>query len=1646
MVFDSGLKHAGESLYDLHELSCDIVVTLPHNDEALTALRHIHTIRMQGHEVTLAIPARIFESSHFLSYTKFHSHFRVDEACNLLQYHTGEWVPGRQKYHVCTLVTNQQASVMATPSSAVSSSRPIPFVDLYCTMPVRIQGHHAKALIDTASNHSMISLPFLNRHRISFTSEPSASAGISAVEAPCLGFVFLDTRVGRHNIQVRFTVVESLPSAAADTHQPNEVLLALDVITAVDMDIKVRRPRIIISIPDPKKQGRRKHKDWLHVVHLEHMNYTTESSPLDDFLVSKGELNSLVNKAIKGTKPLYVVAVRAVSPSHIACSGTRKQGYLAGQVPPGHVPQDITEVPESIKIIIDKHKLSGGTLGEPPPNVSASGFEMDIDLLPGTRPKAARQYRLTPREQTELEKQLQHLINMGWVQPSVSPWASAVLFAPKPGGKLRLCIDYRYLNEHTIKNTYPLPRIDTLLDKLKGHKFFSALDLASGYHQIKLSDSAGPKTAFRTPDGLYQWKVMPFGLSNAPSVFQQAMHVVLNDLLGSVCLAYLDDIIILGRDEQEHAANLDQVLTRLSEHNFFCNLAKCQFALTEIKYLGHLVTADTVKPDPYKVKVLQDWPESDLAQSNNQIRSFLGLAGYFRRFIPKFPTLAEPLLSRIKTKEVEPWTTQCSQAFAAIKHALVHVTVMRHPDLNRPFHIYTDASDFAFGAVLTQEHEGVQYPVAWAGRKMSRAEVNYYTLEKELAAIVFAHRQWRCYLENNHPVFIHSDHNPLRFLQTQKKLTGKHARWLESLSAIDWRITYIPGDENVVADAVSRALHLSTSDLILHDGNPLASESPRTSIPALSLTNYLVRRPSPHAEEYPNPLSKGKLFGSGGQIATFREILNTSPPRASLSSQQISPQEMAVISLLRRLRGNAGTPNTAPVPEGTAELMSLLLPSSNNNLTRRCPTPPQNPRALSAPLGISPAAAQPPQPSLSAAAALRPTPLPRPTPAQARQPSPSAPPGLPPPATVSAPPPSPPAQESEVILVEPAVQPPQPPLTVSSGSEAATAGQQEKPVTPTASSDGGMVIDQQTLADIGMSLHEQHTSNLNLDIRVDDFWSRLRQGYAHDPAFKTPDPRYSFDNHLMCYFLGHKLVIPDYDSLRKQILLWHHVHPWHAHMGISRTQHLIMDAFFWPGISKDISDFISQCHSCQVMKSIGKQDSVLSPLPIPTASWRVISLDMITQLPRTRSDFDCIVVFVDQFSKMVRLIPAKSTLDGPGFSKLFFQHVYPHYGLPLGICSDRGVQWNNKFFRDICDHMGIKLSLTYSYHPRANGQVERLNRVIEEALRHFVSPAHDDWDTFLPHIEFSINSSRNNATGCTPFQLNRITPPLSPTAIAFKLPESRQLNAAVLHRMYYHLAKQSLSEAKQSMWAGYVKPSVLARYQVGKPVLLSTAKLSTYHPSLRRKFTARWLGPCKIIELVGSRAARIELPATLQSNQLHDVFHFSCLKPYIDSHLHESTPIAGSPPANEDESFEVESILDYVKSYTRRTKSGKLTRHGPRYKVRWKGYSSEHDLWLPVSELSNCLDKVADYLFQTASSRQRTAMINQFPKRDRAQLTHILQRAQPAATAAGHRDMSKPPSTRRRGRDVRLPPPPGPPLKAAIARHCTCSCCGVRIR
>lgn len=421
------------------------------------------------------------------------------------------------------------------------------------------------------------------------------------------------------------------------------------------------------------------------------------------------------------------------------------------------------------------------------------GIPEVIPLLPDARPPAPRLFRYSPTEVDEMRRQVTDLLEKGLIQPSCSPFGAPVLFAKKKDGTLRMCLDYRALNRVTVRNSYPLPRIDDLIDRLSGSKVFSSLDLLSGYHQLLLRESDVPKSAFRTPFGSFEWKVLSFGLTNAPSVFQSAMNRMLADL--PFVVVYLDDILIHSRTPEEHVEHVRVVLDRLAANKYYCKLSKCEFFKPAVPFLGHIVTAAGVQVDPRKTAVVQQWP---VPQSIDELRSFLGFANYFRKFIRAYAGITLPLVRLLSSKVKWCWDDECQKAFDAVKHALTTTPVLAIPDPSVRFEVVCDASDYALGAVLLQNGR----PIAFESRKLIPAERNYTVTEREHLAIVHALKTWRCYLEG--PEFtVFTDHNPLTFYPRQALLSRRVARWLEFLERFRMRWEYRPGRSNM-ADPLSR--------------------------------------------------------------------------------------------------------------------------------------------------------------------------------------------------------------------------------------------------------------------------------------------------------------------------------------------------------------------------------------------------------------------------------------------------------------------------------------------------------------------------------------------------------------------------------------------------------------------------------------------------------------------------------------------------------------------------------------------------------------------------------------------------------------------------------------------------------------------------
>jgi hypothetical protein len=410
---------------------------------------------------------------------------------------------------------------------------------------------------------------------------------------------------------------------------------------------------------------------------------------------------------------------------------------------------------ERIPVVCEYPDVFPDELPEMPPD---RDIEFAIELQPETAPISKRHYRMPPVELVELKKQLQEFLDKGFIRPSTSPWGCLSLFVKKKDESLRMCVDYRPLNAVTIKNKYPLSRIDVLFDQLVEAKVISKIDLCSGYHKIKIRASDIPKTTFSTRYGLYEYLVMSFGLTNAPAYFMYMMNLVFMPELDKFVVVFIDDILVYSKSEDEHTNHLHTVLQRLQDHRLYAKFSKCDFWLREIKFLGHTISQDGIAIGPEKVQEVMDWNPPTTVRL---IQSFLGLAGYYQRFIPDFSRIAKPVTEWLKKGVKFDWSQKCEDAFHTLRQHLTTALVLAQPNNTKSFDVYCDASGTGLSCVLMQDNR----VIAYASRVLRPHEQNYPTHDLELAAVVHALKIWRHYLMGAH-CNIYTDHKSLKYIFT----------------------------------------------------------------------------------------------------------------------------------------------------------------------------------------------------------------------------------------------------------------------------------------------------------------------------------------------------------------------------------------------------------------------------------------------------------------------------------------------------------------------------------------------------------------------------------------------------------------------------------------------------------------------------------------------------------------------------------------------------------------------------------------------------------------------------------------------------------------------------------------------------------------
>ena len=435
--------------------------------------------------------------------------------------------------------------------------------------------------------------------------------------------------------------------------------------------------------------------------------------------------------------------------------------------------------------------------GEPPGRCKTYRHEIVLDTH---KPLYTPQYRVPHKFQAPLDQEISEMLEQNIIRESKSPYNSPVLAVPKPDNSIRLCVDLRQINRHVIPDRFPLPILSEVLQQLSNNQVFSTLDAQAGFWQIELEDRSKEKTAFSTRQGHYEFEVMPFGLKDAASSFERMMMMTLSNLVGPAVLVYLDDVIVFGKDVENHLSNLRKVLGKLRENGIKLRLEKCNFLKTQVKYLGHLVSRDGISMDPSRYKVIEEYqPPKD----KDGLRSFLGLMSYFRSFVPNFSMLAEPLNKLLRKGFPYQWTITQEDSFNKLKQCLLRPPVLKYPNFDKEFYVATDASSQGIGAALLQEYEGRLHPISYASKSLSKSERNYSTTKREALAVVWGLRQFK-YIILGYDIIVLTDHKPLLALFQKEPMDALMARWMLRVQNFVPLVKHLPGKQNILADLLSR--------------------------------------------------------------------------------------------------------------------------------------------------------------------------------------------------------------------------------------------------------------------------------------------------------------------------------------------------------------------------------------------------------------------------------------------------------------------------------------------------------------------------------------------------------------------------------------------------------------------------------------------------------------------------------------------------------------------------------------------------------------------------------------------------------------------------------------------------------------------------
>ena len=1219
------------------------------------------------------------------------------------------------------------------------------------------------------------------------------------------------------------------------------------------------------------------------------------------------------------------------------------------------------------------------------------GHELRIKLKGESRPPRRQPLRRNQKHAAFEAKWIKDMLANGHITDSQSEYAAPHFYVDKPDsattGEYRAVTDYRLLNEQTVKNRYPLPRADQLFDKLAKAKYFSKIDLRTGFYQILIAQEDRHKTAFVTGQGQFEYTVLPMGLCNSPGVFMALMNDTFREYLDKFVLVFLDDIIVYSDTLEDHERHLRLALQRLREQRLYAKLSKSALCQTEVEFLGHYVGRDGLRVMEDKIEAVRDWP---VPTSMRELRAFLGLAGYYRRFVKGFSEIALPLteLTRNATHQRLQWGGRQQLAFIELKRAVQETPVLALPDPTLPFVVNCDASGYAVGAVLQQDRGSGLQPIAFLSKKLTGAESRYPVHEQELLAIITALTSWRHYLSGTAvPVRVRTDHKSLIHFQTQPMLSGRQTRWLETLADYDYVIEYVKGEDNGVADALSRRGDLGDG-VAAEDRPPAFVDTKRTfalnhimlhskrtalidEINAIeSALRAAPRRQPDRQAEQQRLAARAKATEAAKRVIPENEI-PADRPLPNASGAIVTPTQRCTADNKRseqcgcktakgqhchtHMRLNDGLRVTASTVEragnglfaardfapwehladytgdeliirrdgdggpyclALTQRRAIDAAATNTGYGRWANDPRGSNAGPNAEFVLNPARGTG---RLRATTRIR--------------------------------------KGSEIF--------------VSYGRGYWAAFGNHAKVIARPAPDEQRARASREVIDLTVMCSSTFSSELAAEFDAacaadEAYAARLARGdrvHASDDT-TTLDERVTRDGRLFMRDSG-ALCVPKGDALRTRLIRECHDSATAGHLGRDKTVEQMQRRFFWHGMTTRVGEYVTTCDPCQRNKpSQRRTPGLLMSIASPTRAGHTWTSDLITQLPKSRSGNDAIVVWVCKFTKLRHYAACKTAISAPALARLFLNTVVRQHGMPERIISDRDPRFTAHFWRAFWTSLGSTLDMGTAYHPESDGQTENANKTLEIMLRSVVDFTQVDWDEHLAAAELAFNNSKNETTGFTPFYMMYgrearmpIDLALAPLTKAADNPTAAEATArwrAALQQASNNTTRQ---QRRQKLYADRTRREV--RFAVGDWVLLSTQHLKLIGERKRaRKLTERYVGAYRVKRVVNANAYELELPASLK---IHPVINISHLKEYRDgvkAFPDRPVPLTRPEPEALDDNGAPEWVVDRLLDH-RKVRRG--ARQTDQYLVEWKGYPTSEATWEPIENLTGAIELVSEF-------------------------------------------------------------------------------------